>query len=100
MTNYVATAGRPEEARRGRNKPSCESLAAAVGPSAGLPKARATSTVYDMKGNAVRFEPFRAAADVEQSWTTDLAGAPRGVHAVRIDTGRGAMQQTRFLYGD
>lgn len=56
--------------------------------------------VFDMKGNRVVSESFRAGNGAEQSWTADLSGTPRGVYTVRVDAGRGAIQQAKFLYGN
>lgn len=56
--------------------------------------------VYDMQGNQVRSESFRAEGVALQSWTTDLSGVTNGVYAVRVDAGYGATQQAKFFYGN
>jgi len=53
--------------------------------------------VFDLRGIQVRSGSFRAGTDGLQSWSTDLAGLPRGIFAVRVGVGGRAAEQVTFL---
>lgn len=56
-------------------------------------------SIRDLQGNQVRSARFQAGAEPVQSWTTQLAGLPHGLYAIRLEAA-GTTGQTKFLHGN